>query len=325
MMPPLRRFHMRSLWKPFKSFVNILFLSSQKGAIFSLNLAKPLHLLLTTAIALGLFFGAGYWGYNLNPPQNNQALIDGWKQKMHQHKVTLKNLTQESEADVNALSSRLGLLQAHVMRLDALGRKLTHMASIDNGEFDFDNIPAVGGPEESVDQKSFQTPELSLAIQQLGLDLDSQESQLEVLEDIVMNENLQRDVQPSGRPILKGWLSSYYGMRTHPISGKKGMHKGIDFAGEMGGEVIAVAKGVVIYAGKRYGYGHVVDIAHGNGFTTRYAHNSKILVSVGDTVEKSFQIAEIGSSGRSTGPHVHFEVLKNGKQVNPVTFIRASN
>ncbi|MDH3630618.1 MAG: M23 family metallopeptidase [Gammaproteobacteria bacterium] len=103
------------------------------------------------------------------------------------------------------------------------------------------------------------------------------------------------------------------------------MHKGIDFAGKLGGPVIAVAKGVVTYAGKRYGYGQVIDIAHGNGYTTRYAHNSRLLVSVGDTVEKGFQIAEIGSSGRSTGPHVHFEVLKNGRETNPVRFIRAAN
>jgi murein DD-endopeptidase MepM/ murein hydrolase activator NlpD len=305
--------------------VNILFLSSTKGTIFSLNLAKPLHLLLLAAVISSLSAGGGYWGYSLNPPQDNQAIIDGWNQKIHQQKVKLKNIAQESEANVDALSSRLGLLQAHVMRLDALGRKLTHMASIDNGEFDFNSTPAVGGPEESIEQKSLQTPELSVAIHRLGLDLENQENQLEVLEDIVMNENLQKEVQPSGRPILKGWLSSYYGMRTHPISGRNEMHKGIDFAGKMGGEVIAVAKGVVTYAGNRYAYGKVIDIAHGKGFTTRYAHNSKILVSVGDTVEKGFRIAEIGSSGRSTGPHVHFEVMKNGKQVNPMKFIKASN
>lgn len=320
-----RRSHTLSQWKPCRISVNILFLSSTKGTIFSLNLARPFHAFILFGAILSVSAGAGYWGYSLNPPQDNQALIDSWKQDIRHQKVELKNIAQESEANVDALSSRLGLLQAHVMRLDALGRKLTHMASIDNGEFDFDSTPAVGGPEESVEQKSLQSPELSLAIRKLGLDLESQENQLEVLEDIVMNENLQREVQPSGRPILKGWLSSYYGMRTHPLSGRKEMHKGIDFAGKMGGEVIAVAKGVVTYAGKRYGYGNVIDIAHGKGYTTRYAHNSKILVSVGDTVEKGFRIAEIGSSGRSTGPHVHFEVLKNGRQVNPVKFIKASN
>jgi murein DD-endopeptidase MepM/ murein hydrolase activator NlpD len=305
--------------------VNILFLSSRKGTFFGLNLTNPAHTLMMSAVVLTLLLGAGYSGYNLNSPQQNQALIEGWKQEVHQNKVELNNLIQESEANVDVMSSRLGLLQAHVMRLDALGRKLANMASIDDDEFNFNSIPAVGGPEETGEQKPLQIPELFLAIRQLGLDLDNQESQLEVLEDIVMNKNLQRDGQPSGRPIVKGWLSSHYGMRTHPLSGRKEMHKGIDFAGKMGGDVIAVAKGLVTYAGKRYGYGHVIDIAHGNGFTTRYAHNSKMHVSVGDAVEKGFRIAEIGSSGRSTGAHVHFEVIKNGKQVNPVKFIKASN
>ena len=290
----------------------------------SLSLGKPLHFLAVILMIGGVISGSVYWGYSLNPEQNNQVLIDQWQEEIYQQQVRLKHIQEESDANVDALSSRLGLLQAHVMRLDALGRKLINMASIDQGEFDFDNTPALGGPE-TASQKVEQPLELSRAIEQLGLELDNRENQLLVLENLVMNENLQKEVQPSGRPIKKGWLSSYYGMRTHPLSGRKEMHKGIDFASKMGGEVIAVAKGVVTYAGKRYGYGQVIDIAHGNGYTTRYAHNSKLLVSVGDTVEKGFQIAEIGSSGRSTGPHVHFEVLKNGRQINPMKFIHASN
>ena len=279
---------------------------------------------LMLGIISGMVAGAAYWGYRLNPYQDNQELVSKWQQQIHQQQIQLQYLRQEADADVDALSSRLGLLQAHVMRLDALGQKLIHMANIDKSEFDFGNIPALGGPE-SPTQKASDISELSRAIEQLGLELGKRESQLDYLEDLVMNNNLQKEVQPSGRPILKGWLSSYYGMRTHPISGKKEMHKGIDFAGEMGGKVIAVAKGVVTYAGKRWGFGNVVDIAHGNGYVTRYAHNSNILVSVGDTVEKGFQIAEIGTTGRSTGPHVHFEVLKNGRPINPVKFIQASN
>ncbi|NNE62969.1 MAG: M23 family metallopeptidase [Gammaproteobacteria bacterium] len=272
----------------------------------------------------GLTGGSAYWGYQLNSGTNDQKMVDNWQQKLHQQQVRLQHIQQESDASVDALSSRLGLLQAHVMRLDALGRKLINMASIDQGEFDFDSTPAVGGPE-TASQKTSQPLELSTAIEQLKAELDNRENQLQVLENLVMNNNLQKEVEPSGRPITKGWLSSYYGMRTHPLSGRKEMHKGIDFASKMGGEVIAVAKGVVTYSGKRYGYGRVIDIAHGNGYTTRYAHNSKLLVSVGDTVEKGFRIAEIGSSGRSTGPHVHFEVLKNGRQINPMKFITASN
>ncbi len=304
--------------------MNILFLSSNKGQLCSLSLRKPLHLIVLVMVVSGIVGGSAYWGYRLNSGTNDQLLVDKWQQELRQQQVRLKHIQQESDASVDALSSRLGLLQAHVMRLDALGRKLINMASIDQGEFDFDSTPALGGPE-TASQKTSQPLELSKAIEQLSLELENRENQLQVLENLVMNKNLQKEVQPSGRPIKKGWLSSYYGMRTHPLSGRKEMHKGIDFASKMGGDVIAVAKGVVIYAGKRYGYGRVIDIAHGNGYTTRYAHNSKLLVSIGDTVEKGFRIAEIGSSGRSTGPHVHFEVLKNGRQINPMKFINAAS
>jgi murein DD-endopeptidase MepM/ murein hydrolase activator NlpD len=304
--------------------VNILFLSSSKGQICGLNLAKPLHLLLMLGLTGILVSGSVYVGYRLNPNQDNQVLIDEWQADVHRQQVQLKHIREEADADIDALASRIGLLQAHVMRLDALGRKLVHMASIEKGEFDFDTAPALGGPE-SVTNKGLEQDELTQAIDQLSFELENRENQLVVLENLVLDENLQKEVQPSGRPIVKGWLSSYYGMRTHPISGRREMHKGIDFAGKLGGPVIAVAKGVVTYSGKRWGYGNVIDIAHGNGYTTRYGHNSRLLVSVGDTVEKGFQIAEIGSSGRSTGPHVHFEVIKNGREVNPVKFIRASN
>ncbi len=304
--------------------MNILFLSSSKGQICGLNLTKPLHLLLMIGMIGMVVTGSVYVGYTLNPSQDNLALIDEWQSDVHRHQIQLNHIREEADADVDALSSRIGLLQAHVMRLDALGRKLVKMARIDKSEFDFENTPALGGPE-AVTNKGLEPDELTQAIDQLGFQLENREDQLVVLENLVLNENLQKEVQPSGRPIVKGWISSYYGMRTHPLSGRREMHKGIDFAGKLGGPVIAVAKGVVTYAGKRYGYGQVIDIAHGNGYTTRYAHNSRLLVSVGDTVEKGFQIAEIGSSGRSTGPHVHFEVLQNGRETNPVRFIRAAN
>ncbi len=274
-------------------------------------------------IASVLLVGVGSFGFWLGTSPEHGLNLEDWKQGIRQQKVELDRLRQESDASIEALSSRLGLMQAHVNRIDALGQKLIQMAEIDKGEFDFNQTPAVGGPESGI-QASIDSSELHRAIDQLAASLDNRENQLVVLEDLLLNRNISKEVQPSGRPIINGWLSSYYGMRTHPISGKKEHHKGIDFAGKMGGPVIAVAKGVITFAGTRYGYGKVIDINHGNGYTTRYGHNSELLVSVGDTVEKGFQIAKIGSSGRSTGPHVHFEVLKNGRQVNPMKFINAS-
>ncbi len=302
--------------------MNIIFLSSNKGTLFNIGLSKPSHYLFLVSILLTLTAGVGYLGYWFGQVPENAVNLTEWKTSIHKQKVDLEALKQESDASIEVLSSRLGLMQAHVNRLDALGQKLIHMAKIDKGEFDFDQTPAIGGPESSF-QTAVDSSELHRAIDQLSASLDNRENQLTVLGNLLMNRNLMSEVQPSGRPITNGWLSSYFGMRTHPISGKKERHKGIDFAGQMGGTVIAVAKGVVTFAGTRYGYGNVIDINHGNGYTTRYGHNSKLLVSVGDTVEKGFQIAEIGSSGRSTGPHVHFEVLKNGVQVNPMKFINA--
>jgi murein DD-endopeptidase MepM/ murein hydrolase activator NlpD len=302
--------------------MNIIFLSSNKGTLFNLGLSKPAHYLFLISIVVILTGGVGYFGYWIGQSPEKVVDLTEWKTSIHKQKVDLESLKQESDASIEVLSSRLGLMQAHVNRLDALGQKLIQMAKIDKGEFDFDQTPAIGGPEPAF-QTTVNSSELHRAIDQLTASLDNRENQLMVLEELLMNRNLLSEVQPRGRPITNGWLSSYFGMRTHPISGKKEMHKGIDFAGKMGGPVIAVAKGVVTFAGTRYGYGNVIDINHGNGYTTRYGHNSKLLVSVGDTVEKGFQIAEIGSSGRSTGPHVHFEVLKDGVQVNPMKFINA--
>ncbi|MFT7557031.1 MAG: murein DD-endopeptidase MepM/ murein hydrolase activator NlpD [Planctomycetota bacterium] len=303
--------------------MNILFLSSNKGQICGLNLKKPLHLTFMFGLLGSIIAASVYLGYQLNLNDHNQEFIAGWQSDVRQQQRQLRNIKAEADANVDALSSRIGLLQAHVMRLDALGRKLMKMASIDKGEFEFDYSPALGGPE-TVSNRALNSIELTRAINELEFELKNRENQLVVLEDMVMNQNLQKEVQPSGRPITQGWISSYYGMRTHPLSGRREMHKGVDFAGKMGGPVIAVAKGVVTFSGPNSGYGNVIDIAHGGGYTTRYAHNSKLLVSVGDTVEKGFKIAEIGTTGRSTGPHVHFEVLKNGREVNPVRFIRAA-
>ncbi len=305
--------------------MNIIFLSANKGTLCSIGLCKSYHYLYLLLILGSFAGGIGYLGYQLAEKTPDHSLkVSEWKDSIHQQQLDLDDFKQESDANIEVLSSRLGLLQAHVNRLDALGQKLIHMAKIDNGEFDFGKIPAVGGPETNP-LKTVNSSDLHKAIDSLSADLSNRENQLLVLEDLLMNRNLLKEVQPRGRPISAGWLSSYYGMRTHPISGKREMHKGIDFAGKMSDPVVAVAKGVVTFSGTRYGYGSVVDVNHGNGYTTRYGHNSKLLVSVGDTIEKGFQIAEIGSSGRSTGPHVHFEVLKNGKHVNPMKFINSSN
>jgi murein DD-endopeptidase MepM/ murein hydrolase activator NlpD len=210
-----------------------------------------------------------------------------------------------------------------VIRLDALGRRLTEMANLSDGEFDFDSEPALGGPEEPyLSGWAVAVPEVLAAMQNLDQQLNSREAQLGALEGVLMGQNLVDRVVPQGRPVNTGWISSYFGRRTDPFTGKPANHKGVDFAGKAGAEIMAVADGVVTWSSKRYGYGELVEINHGNGYATRYAHNSENLVAVGDMVKKGQAVALMGDTGRATGPNLHFEVLQEGRPVNPVNFIR---
>jgi murein DD-endopeptidase MepM/ murein hydrolase activator NlpD len=156
----------------------------------------------------------------------------------------------------------------------------------------------------------------------LSADLEVREDRLDALEELILDRQLHEDMHPGGRPLADGWISSGFGYRSHPVTGVKEFHRGIDFAGKRGMDVSSVGAGVVTWSGKRWGYGKLVEINHGNGYVTRYAHNKKNLVDIGDTVSKDQLIALLGSTGRSTGPHVHFEVLHKGRVVNPWNFIK---
>jgi len=231
---------------------------------------------------------------------------------------------QQTEDTLDALSIRIGQMNARVIRLDALGRRLTEMADLQEGEFDFDSIPAIGGPEEEplMSGSAVAVPEVLSAMQVLENQLSDREAQLGVLEGMLLDQQLSDRVYPQGRPVKSGWMSSYFGRRPDPFTGKPANHRGVDFAGKSGSEIIAVADGVVTWSSSRYGFGKLVEINHGNGYATRYAHNSENLVAVGEEVRKGQTVALMGDTGRATGPNLHFEVLRNGKRVNPVTFIR---
>jgi len=246
--------------------------------------------------------------------------------ELEAQRENIADIRQGSEDTLDALAIRIAQMNARMIRLDAVGRRLTEMADIDAEEFNFDSDPALGGPEEPMAAGSnVAVPEVLDAMTLLGYQLNNREAQLDVLESVLMNQNLKDRVYPQGRPVKSGWLSSYFGKRTDPFTGKPANHTGIDFAGKNGDVIVAVAEGVVTWSGDRYGYGVMVEINHGNGYSTRYAHNSENLVSVGDEVKKGQVVALMGRTGRATGPNLHFEVLRNGSRVNPVNFIRKSS
>ena len=165
-------------------------------------------------------------------------------------------------------------------------------------------------------------PDLTGILDDLAAKIKDREGQLGVLENLIVTSNLSRKVIPDGRPIAAGWISSYFGSRVDPFNGHGEFHRGIDFATPQGTQVMAAASGLVTWSRERFGYGNTVEINHGNGYVTRYAHNEKLLVEEGQIVQKGQPISLVGSTGRSTGPHLHFEVLKDGHQVDPAKFVR---
>lgn len=295
------------------------------GRTLQLDLAHWPMALAALFCVLLLLAGAGAAGYftavklgATDPHEQIQAM----RAELAAQEAEVEKLRRSASEDINALAVRLAQAQAQIMRLDALGERLVKMADLDAGEFDFGAAPALGGPEGELDEGALPRVEFLSELDALAREIDRRETQLSVLENLLMNRNLQEQVRPSGRPIVKGWLSSHFGVRTDPFTGRKAWHHGVDFAGAAGSDIVSVASGVVTWAGPRYGYGNLVEINHGSGFVTRYGHNKEILVSVGDTVKRGEVIARMGSTGRSTGPHVHFEVLKDGRVVNPSNYIR---
>jgi len=271
-------------------------------------------------------FAGGHWFSTMKGSGVSMTEVAQLSDELQVQRDSIQSIRQGNEDTLDALAIRMAQMNARVIRLDALGRRLTDMADLEDGEFDFNSAPALGGPEEPVATGSnVAIPELVESMAAFDEQLDNREAQLGVLESVLMGQNLKDRVYPQGRPVGSGWISSYFGKRTDPFTGKPANHTGIDFAGKLGDPVAAVADGVVTWSADRYGYGVMVEINHGNGYSTRYAHNAENLVAVGDEVKKGQAVARMGETGRATGPNLHFEVLKDGRRVNPVNFIREAS
>ncbi|VAW98760.1 Peptidase, M23/M37 family [hydrothermal vent metagenome] len=308
--------------------MNIIFVGKPGGRTRTVTVTRAAVILASVmafVMAPSLLVLGGYWvAQKAAPPSQDELLMSVWQQEMLAQREEVAGAQRRAHENMDALALRLGGLQAKVIRLDALGERLTEVADLDKGEFDFSSKPAVGGPELASAPEAIPLPDFVQSLESLSRQLDDRANQLGLLETMLMSRNLQDAVFPAGRPIKRGWISSYYGMRTDPFSGRREHHKGMDFAGKAGSEVIAVGAGVVTWAGSRYGYGNLVEINHGKGYVTRYGHNETILVGMGDAVKKGQALAKMGSTGRSTGPHVHFEVHYKGQPVDPKKYILAS-
>jgi murein DD-endopeptidase MepM/ murein hydrolase activator NlpD len=305
--------------------MQLILLSKNRGHLGHMRLDSSGAWLGICAIAALICAGAFYGGIaaaRVFGTSNPQAQVETWRAEISQQQSIVDSTRRGLQQNLDALALRLGQMNAHVVRLDALGARLTQMAGLKDGEFDFTSAPSLGGPEEPLADTEFtKINSVVNALDVLDEQLADRNRQLTVLEDLLLNRKLRDEVRPEGRPVTSGYISSQFGNRNDPFTGRRAFHKGVDFAGREGAEVVAVASGVVTWSGQRYGYGELVEVNHGKGYVTRYAHNADNLVAVGDTVRRGQVIARMGETGRATGPNLHFEVLLNDRPVDPLTYI----
>ena len=259
-------------------------------------------------VAVGLYFGSY---------QQSHRYVEKFRSALNEHRSLIDGTRVEVRADLDALTQRIGLLQAHVTRINALGTKVVAMAGLKENEFDFSSVPPMGGADESLDHAGYGDEEITRVMERLELALLEKEQQLNILDELMLAKDLQEEIKPSGMPVDQGWMSSKYGYRNDPFTGKRQFHSGIDFAATQGTSIFSAASGVVTKVTNKADYGLSVEVDHRNGYVTHYAHVLEVLVKKGDIVKQGQGIAKVGNTGRSTGPHLHFEVIKNGKTINP--------
>lgn len=272
-------------------------------------------------LSLALLCGVGFQAWQADDV--DPAIAAQWRATLEEQQQELATIRRESDRMVVALTRRFADLQGRLLRMEAVGKRMVAVAELDPEEFDFSQPPAFGGPDESDfgNPVPVAVPDFVTMVERFSEQIVTRQQQLDVIDGLVHDRQFFAGLELSGRPVDKGWQSSGFGRRLDPFSGQMAWHGGLDFSAPKGSKVRAVAGGVVVFAGRRGAYGNLVEINHGNGYSTRYAHSTQNLVAIGDVVRKGDVIATVGASGRATGPHVHFEVLKDGKSVDPARYV----
>jgi murein DD-endopeptidase MepM/ murein hydrolase activator NlpD len=276
-----------------------------------------------------LLFIAFTFAFNFVTLQWAAAVQHPWLQAivLADQRAEMQRVQERVQGHLGAMAVRLGELQAQMLRLDNLGDRLAKSAGLKPQELQsLQAAPGRGGAEStSVPARNLTLLELTEMLDRLARQVDARTDQLNVLEALLLQSSASRRFMPSLPPILDGWFSSNFGYRIDPFTGQRSFHEGIDFPAESGTPILAAASGKVVYAEVHPEYGRMVEIDHGNGLVSRYAHASQLAVKEGDLVVAGQRVATVGSTGRSTGPHLHFEVRLNGVPQNPARFLKAAN
>lgn len=305
--------------------MNIILVSSQFAKARSITLTR-MHLFLAIVSLCALFVGAvltaQYAIVRLQPGSISNELRSWLASAQADEQQKQQAYLHES---LDTMAKNLGQMQARLLRLDTLGARLVKITGMKPQEFSFEQAPAQGGPYlPAAPQADMSLASMNEQLVSLSSLLGDRSDKLVALETLLMQNSLNKRLLPSVAPITEGWYSSNFGWRIDPFTGKNAMHEGVDFMVQAGTPIYASAGGVVVYADYHPQYGNMVEIDHGNDIVTRYAHASKLLTKVGAVVRRGQEIAKVGSTGRSTGNHLHFEVRYKGLAQNPVRFLQSN-
>ncbi len=309
--------------------MKVIILDPQRGISRTLPLPRRWYVWLAAIVLVLPALGA-WGGYTWYARAAGDPVVSGdvgrdtavaWRDRLAVQRDAIANARERAEEKLKAMTVRVAEMQARLLRLDALAERLARSTPGGKAkDFDFSQPPAVGGPEEASDA-AFREPDFVAALDELAMRIDARETELKVFENLLNGgSKLREESFLVGNPVHVGYMSSSFGYRIDPFHGNIAFHRGMDFAGPSGSDIVATGDGMVIQAGDHAGYGKMVELAHGDGITTVYAHASQVLVKVGDIVRKGQPVAKLGSTGRSTGPHVHYEVRRHGVAINPVAF-----
>lgn len=302
--------------------MNIILVSNSLAKTRSVSL-NGLHLIAALVVFLALFvaavLAAEYAIVRFQPGRISNEMR-AWLASAQNHEQQKQHAYLRESLDTMAIS--LGQMQARLLRLDSLGTRLVKVVGMKPNEIDFSQIPAQGGAYVPAGQHAVSLTSMNQQLGQLSALLTDRGGKLAALETLLQQDRLRKKMLNTVAPVSSGWYSSNFGWRLDPITGQSAMHEGVDYVVPLGTPILAAANGIVVYADMHPQFGNLVEIDHGNDIMTRYAHASKLKVEVGKVVKKGQLIALVGSTGRSTGHHLHFEVRFKGLAQNPVRFLQ---
>ena len=306
--------------------MQVILISSRLAKARSMTLSLR-HVLATATLALVVLAGltgVTYWlslrfAVDLKIPLVHQLVLAAQQNETERSREFMQQ-------NLNSMAVKIGEMQAQLSRLDALGERLSALAGIKPGEFRFSETPGLGGAQSTtMPPQNLTLTQFNEKVASLSRQMENRTDQLGVLEAQLFEQAVKKKAMPTMMPVSVPFNASGFGYRIDPFSGQQAMHEGIDFITDVGTPVVAAAGGVIQFAGFHPQYGNVIDIDHGNDLVTRYAHLSKVLVKEGDMLQRGRRIADSGNTGRSTGPHLHFEVRFHGAAQNPSRFLLAAN